>query len=100
MVLRLPFLVELEFGKVYLGPGSLKGGGNRNTGQKPLGARERTNNKLKPHMTSTPAVELRVTSLAGSFPLQVGGESSLDVEFVDKILTFDYIFKFILGSEA
>ena len=51
-------------------------------------------------MTSTPAVELRVTSLAGSFPLQVGGESSLDVEFMDKILTFDYIFKFILGSEA
>ena len=51
-------------------------------------------------MTSTPAVELRVTSLAGSFPLQVGGESPLDVEFMDKILTFDYIFKFILGSEA
>ena len=68
--------------------------------RKPLGARERTNNKLNPHMTSTPAVELRVTSLAASFPLGVGGECSLDVEFMDKILTFDYIFKFILGSEA
>ena len=51
-------------------------------------------------MTSTPAVELQVTSLAGSFPLWAGGECSLHVEFMDKILTFDYTFKFILGSEA
>ena len=51
-------------------------------------------------MTSTPAVELRVTSLAGLFPLGVGGECYLDVEFMDKILTFNHIFKFILGSEA
>jgi len=51
-------------------------------------------------MALTPAGEPRAPSLAGSFSLGVGGECSLDVEFMDKILTFDYIFKFILGPEA
>ena len=47
------FLVELEFGNVgFWGEGK-----NRVPGEKPLGARERTNNKLNPHMASTPGLE-------------------------------------------
>ena len=46
------FLVELEFGNVgFWGEG--KTGITR---EKPLGARERTNNKLNPHMASTPGL--------------------------------------------
>ena len=47
------FLVELEFGNVgFLGEGK-----TRVPGEKPLGARERTNNKLNPHMASDPGIE-------------------------------------------
>ena len=52
MVLRLPNsgLVELEFGNVgFGGEGKTPGV----PGEKPLGANERTNNKLNPHMAST-----------------------------------------------
>ena len=43
------FKIELEFGSVgFLGEG--KTGVHR---EKPLGAKERTNNKLNPHMVST-----------------------------------------------
>ena len=55
MVLRLPNsgLVELEFGNVGFG-----GEGKTGVpGEKPLGANERTNNKLNPHMASTPGFE-------------------------------------------
>ena len=47
------FLVELEFGNVGFW-------GERKTrvpGEKPLGAKERTNNKLNPHMASMPGFE-------------------------------------------
>ena len=48
MVLRFPdwFLVALEFGSV----GFLKEGKTGVPGEKPLGAKERTNNKLNPHI--------------------------------------------------
>ena len=47
------FLVELEFGNVgFWGEGK-----TGVPGEKPLGARERTNNKLNPHMVSTPGFE-------------------------------------------
>ena len=55
------FLVELEVGNVGFG-----GEGNtRVPGEKPLGARERTNNKLNPHMASTPGFEPRAALLGG-----------------------------------
>jgi len=41
------FQIELEFGEKKTGV----------PGEKPLGARERTNNKLNPHMASTPGFE-------------------------------------------
>ena len=56
MVLRLPNsgLVELEFGNVgFGGEGKTPGV----PGEKPLGAKERTNNTLNPHMASTPVFE-------------------------------------------
>ena len=47
------FLVELEFGNAgFWGEGK-----TGVPGEKPLGARERTNNKLNPHMVSTPGFE-------------------------------------------
>ena len=47
------FQIELEFGSVgFCGEGK-----TRVPGEKPLGARERTNNKLNPHMASTPGFE-------------------------------------------
>ena len=47
------FLIELEFGNVgFWGEGK-----TGVPGEKPLGARERTNNKLNPHMASTPGFE-------------------------------------------
>ena len=50
---------------VYLIPGRIgiwkswfvRRGVNRSTWRKPLGAKERTNNKLNPHMASTPGFE-------------------------------------------
>ena len=51
---RVPaFQVKLEFGSV----GFEEGGKPDVPGEKPLGAKERTNNKLNPHMASTPGVE-------------------------------------------
>ena len=47
------FLIELEFGNVgFWGEGK-----TGVPGEKPLGAKERTNNKLNPHMASTPGFE-------------------------------------------
>ena len=47
------FLVELEFENVgFWGEGK-----TGVPGEKPLGAKERTNNKLNPHMVSTPGFE-------------------------------------------
>ena len=47
------FLMELEFGNVgFCGQGK-----TGVPGEKPLGAKERTNNKLSPHMASTPEFE-------------------------------------------
>ena len=47
------FLVELEFGNVdFWGEGKIG-----IPGEKPLGGRERINNKLNPHMASTPGFE-------------------------------------------
>ena len=47
------FQIELEFGSVgFWGEGK-----TGVPGEKPLTARERTNNKLNPHMASTPAFE-------------------------------------------
>ena len=47
------FLVELEFENVvFWGEGK-----TGVLGEKPLGARERTNNKRNPHMASTPGFE-------------------------------------------
>ena len=39
------FQIELEFGRFFL-----RRGENWSTQKKPLGAKERTNNKVKPHM--------------------------------------------------
>ena len=50
---KCAFQIALEFGSV----GFLRRGENQSTGEKPLGARERTNNKLNPLMASTPGVE-------------------------------------------
>ena len=53
MPLRLPFLVELGFENVgFLGEKKTKV-----LGDKPLGAKERANNKLNPHMVSTPGFD-------------------------------------------
>ena len=49
------FLVELEFGNV----GFWEEGRTGVPGEKPLGAKERTNNKLNPHMASMPGFEPR-----------------------------------------
>ena len=47
------FQIELEFGSAgFCGEGK-----TGVPGEKPLGARKRTNNKLNPHMASTPGVE-------------------------------------------
>ena len=47
------FLVELEFGNVgFWGEGK-----TGVPGEKPLGAKERTNNKLNPHIPLTPGYE-------------------------------------------
>ena len=49
------FQIELEFGSdVFLGRGE-----NWSAGEKPLGARERTKDKLNPHMASTPGFEVK-----------------------------------------
>ena len=54
-------LVELEFRHV-----GLRGEGKTAVpGEKPLGARERTNNKLNPHMASTPGFEPGPHTLVG-----------------------------------
>ena len=46
-------MVEMEFGNV-----GFRGEGKTGVpGEKPLGAKERTNNKLNPHMASTPEFE-------------------------------------------
>ena len=49
------FQIELEFGSVGFGGE----GKTRVPEVKPLGARERTNNKLKPHMALRPGFEPR-----------------------------------------
>ena len=48
------FQIELEFGSVSLVIEPRKTGVPR---EKPLGTRERTNNKLNPHMASTPGFQ-------------------------------------------
>ena len=50
-------------------------------GEKPLGAKERTNNKLNPHMVSTPGFEhgphwWEVSTLLGCFRLSDSGEDA------------------------
>ena len=45
--------IELEF----LGGGFCGEGKTGEPGEKPLGARTRTNNKLNPHMTPSPAIK-------------------------------------------
>ena len=47
------FQIEFEFGNV----GFCREGKTGEPGEKPLGANERTNNKLNPHMVSTPGFE-------------------------------------------
>ena len=47
------FQIELEFESVVF----WREEETRVPGEKPLGAKERTNNKLNPHMASTPGVE-------------------------------------------
>ena len=55
------FLIELEFGNVgFWGEGK-----TGVAGKKPLGAKERTNNKLNPHMASTPGIWTRATLVGG-----------------------------------
>ena len=49
----LTFQIQLEFGNVgFLGKGK-----TGVPGEKPLGARKRTNNKPNPHMTPSPGIE-------------------------------------------
>ena len=51
--MALGFQIELEFGNVgFWGEGK-----TGIPGEKPLGARTRTNNKLNPHMTPSPGIE-------------------------------------------
>ena len=47
------FQIELDFGIV----GSKREGKTRVPGEKPLEAKERTNNKLNAHMASTPGLD-------------------------------------------
>ena len=49
----LEFQIELEFGNV----GFSEEGKTEVPGEKPLGARTRTNNKLNPHLTPSPRIE-------------------------------------------
>jgi len=54
------FQIEFEFGNALVFEERGWGWGGVETGvsgEKPLGARERTNNKLNPHMASTPGFE-------------------------------------------
>ena len=51
--MALEFQIELEFGNVVV----LGEGKTAVTGEKPLGARTRTNNKLNPHLTPSPGIE-------------------------------------------
>ena len=54
------FQIELEFGLV-----GFQGEGKTGVpGEKPLGARERTNNKLNPHMASTPGWGPEISDLS------------------------------------
>jgi len=63
--------IELEFGCV-----SFWGGGETEVpGEKPLGARTRTNNKLNPHMTPGPAYKP-----SGLFPLVTEQSKEVDAE--------------------
>ena len=51
--MALGFRIELEFGNV-----GFRGEGKTGVpGEKPLGAKTRTNNKLNPHMTPGPGIE-------------------------------------------
>ena len=50
------FQIELEFG----GVGFYGEGKTRVPGEKPLEAKERTNNKLNPHMASTPGFNEKI----------------------------------------
>ena len=64
------FQIELEFESV----GCSGGGKTGVPGEKPLGGRERTNNKLNPHMVSTPGFEpgphwLEVSTFTAAPPL-------------------------------
>ena len=56
MVLRIPFLIELELEMLVLG----RGGKTGVKGEKPLGTRWGSNNKLNPDMASTPGPEPRL----------------------------------------
>ena len=58
---RLPFLVELKLQNVgFWGEEEIG-----ETGEKPLGTRERTNNKLNPHKVSTPGFWTRAKLMGG-----------------------------------
>ena len=63
MILRLSFVAELEFENASF----RREGKTRVPGEKPIGAKERNNNKLNLHMALTPGSELG---------LIVGGECS------------------------
>ena len=54
MILRLSFVAELEFENASF----RREGKTRVPGEKPIGAKERNNNKLNLHMALTPGSEL------------------------------------------
>ena len=63
-VLCLPFVAELDFGKV----GFMWGEGKTEVpGEKPLGAKERTSNKLNPHTMY--GINARIWTRAAPAPL-------------------------------
>ena len=71
--------IEFEFENYYFGRGG--GGGERNIrvpGEKSLGTRARTNNKLKPHMTPSPGIKLGQLRHPGSPMINISKQINLD----------------------
>ena len=73
--MALGFQIELEFGNVGVFLGEGKTGVH---GEKPLGARTRTNNKLNPHLTPSPGIEPGAT-LMGGHPCSPQNAAELDL---------------------
>ena len=87
------FLVELEFGNVgFWGEGK-----TGVPGEKPLGAKERTNNKLNPHMASTSGFEPGPHWWGASAPQRYfyEGRKPETISFCDYDMRWIQLWKFV-----